>query len=64
MKITEGKNLWWGYKHINGNYQAKKYWGDKRDLEDAYESDFVDVVIEPFEAKDRKEALHIIKEQI
>jgi hypothetical protein len=57
------KQLWWGYSHINGNLQAKRYWGDKRDLDDAYESDFVEIVVEPFEASSREEALaHIQKE--
>lgn len=33
-KMTEGKNLWWGYKHISGTYQAKRYF-DKRDIDEA-----------------------------
>jgi hypothetical protein len=53
-------NLWWGYKHINGSIQAKRYF-DKRDLDDAYESGFCHVVIPPFNANSREEALQIIK---
>lgn len=55
--------LWWGYKHINGNYQAKPYtaeWGPM-ELDDAYESPFCDVVLGPIVAKDRDDALKIIK---
>lgn len=53
-------NKWWGYKHINGSLQAKRYFDD-RDLSEAYESPFVDQVILPFEAEDREQALEHIK---
>lgn len=58
----ETKNLWWGYKHTSGTYQAKRYF-DRRDLDEAYESDFVAEVVQPFEAKDRQEALKYIQEK-
>lgn len=58
----EKKNTWWGYKHISGTYQAKRYF-DKRDTEEAEESEFVDQVVYPFEASSREEALEIIKQQ-
>lgn len=54
------KFLWWGYKHVHGTYQAKRYF-DKRDLQEAYESDFVDQVVGPFEAINRDEALKIVE---
>lgn len=49
-------NLWWGYKHVNGSYQAKRYF-DKIDITDAISSSFVANVVGPFEAEDRAEAL-------
>lgn len=54
------KILWWGYKHVSGTYQAKRYWGDSSqlDLQDAYESDFVEQVVRPFEADGRDDALN------
>ena len=54
---------WWGYRHINGSIQVKRYF-DKRDLEEARESDFVDTVVSPFLAKDREDALVKIKEKL
>jgi hypothetical protein len=56
------RNLWWGYRHVSGTYQAKRYY-DKRDLDEAYESDFVESVVRPFEADTREEALDYIKER-
>lgn len=56
------KNTWWGYRHANGTYQAKRYF-DKRDIEDAIESPFCKEVVTAFEARDREEALSIIKER-
>lgn len=56
------KLTWWGYKHVSGTLQAKRYL-DKRDLEEAYQSDFVDQVVQPFEASSREEALEHIKNQ-
>lgn len=52
--------LWWGYKHVSGTYQAKRFF-DQRDLDEAYESDFVAQVVTPFEAENREEALSIVK---
>lgn len=41
---------WWGYKHAEGGYQAKPVMHTiKSDLKDAYESPFVEMVVEPFE---------------
>lgn len=55
------KNLWWGYLHTEGTVQAKRYF-DKRDLEEAGESPFVETYHGPFEAADRNEALKILNE--
>ena len=56
---TTESNLWWGYKHINGNYQAKVYF-DQRDIEEAQKSPFCAVVTGPFEAFSREEAMNIV----
>jgi hypothetical protein len=59
----EIKDLYWGYSHVNGSIQAKRYF-DQRDLQDAQESDFVDIIVGPFLANNRTEALDYIKKQI
>lgn len=56
------KNLWWGYKHTSGTYQAKRYF-DKRDTEEAEQSPFCEIVVYPFEASNRDEALKEIEKQ-
>lgn len=58
----ESKILWWGYKHTSGTYQAKRYFSTL-DIEEANESPFCDIVIGPFEANLREEALNYIKDQ-
>jgi len=59
---NERKFLWWGYRHVSGTLQAKRYF-DKRDTDEAEQSDFVAEVVYPFEAKNREEALEIIRQQ-
>ena len=54
------KFKWWGYKHVNGNLQVKRFF-DRRDIDDARESPFCDVVVNPFLASDRDDALEEIK---
>jgi hypothetical protein len=52
--------MWWGYRHINGSYQVKRWWGDSLTSEsmgEAYESPFVEFVCQPFEARGRQQAL-------
>lgn len=56
------QNFWWGYKHVSGTYQAKRFF-DKRDIQDAEESDFCEQVVRPFLAINREDALKIIKEK-
>lgn len=58
----ETKFEWWGYRHTNGNIQAKRYF-DRRDLEDADESPFVVKRTEVFLASGREEALKIVEEE-
>lgn len=48
--------FWWGYQHITGKFQAKRYFSQE-DVEDAKKSDFVSEVYGPFEAVDREDAL-------
>lgn len=58
--MSEIKFMWWGYLHTAGTLQAKRYF-DKRDIDEAEESPFVQQVVYPFEAADREEALEYIK---
>ena len=57
------ENMWWGYRHTSGSVQAKRYFGDRLSLNEAYESDFVVDVVEPFAANSRDEALKIVAER-
>lgn len=52
-------NEWWGYLHTSGTVQAKRYFSSE-DISEARESPFCAVVIGPFEAADREEALSIV----
>lgn len=54
------KLQWWGYKHTSGTYQAKRYF-DALDIAEANESPFCKIVVGPFLAADREEALEIVK---
>ena len=60
--FEEEKLLWWGYKHISGTYQAKRYFGPL-DTDEARDSPFCEQVVGPFPAKDREEALQSVKEK-
>lgn len=61
-KEMSGKLLWWGYKHTSGTYQAKRYF-DRLDIQEAMESPFCEMVVGPFEAENRDEALRIVEEK-
>jgi hypothetical protein len=57
----EAKTMWWGYRHISGSVQAKRFYnGERASIEDAHESDFCAQVVEPFEAPSREAALQIV----
>jgi len=59
-KLSGFELQWWGYRHTNGNYQVKRWYGGELGqaaLEDAYSSPFVDKVAQPFEAHGRQQAL-------
>ena len=56
------KSLWWGYKHVSGTFQAKRYF-DKRDTDEAEQSPYCEQIVYPFEAESREEAIDYIKKQ-
>ena len=56
------KKLWWGYKHVSGDYQAKTYFS-QLDIQEALDSEFCKRVTMPFEAENRTEALEIVKQR-
>lgn len=53
---------WWGYRHIHGTVQAKRYFSEL-DIQEAKESPFVKQVVGPFDADGREDALRIVAEQ-
>ena len=48
---------WWGYRHVNGSINVKRYF-NRADIDEAYNSDFVMSVAEPFLADGRQDALN------
>lgn len=58
-KILDDRLWWWGYQHVNGEIQVKRFF-DARDIRDAEESNFVKRVFTPFTADSREDALHHI----
>lgn len=60
--MENNKLQWWGYLHTSGTYQAKRYFG-ALDTDEARESPFCKIVVGPFYASDREEALKIVKER-
>ena len=55
-------NEWWGYIHTNKSIQVKRYFS-KLDTDEANESPFVSKVYGPFKAKDRADAIEIIRKK-
>lgn len=62
-KITKNQYLWWGYYHINGSIQVKRYFNIK-DIINASKSAFVKSTIGPFRSCSREEALRIVRKNI
>lgn len=62
-KNIMNNNPWWGYKHISGTYQVKRYF-DKLDIIEVQESPFVDICYGPFGANSREQALKIIMDKL
>lgn len=58
----ESKLEWWGYTHQNMSVQAKRYFS-KLDITEANDSPFCIFVTGPFLAKNREEALQIVKDK-
>ena len=59
----DNKLLWWGYQHTSGTLQVKRYF-DKQDIEEAHESPFCEIIVGPFGATDRDDALLTLQETI
>ncbi len=55
--------MWWGYRHVSGTVQAKRYFGERDAIEDAQQSGFVAKIVEPFPADSRDEALKIVRQR-
>ena len=53
--------LWWGYFHINGGIQVKRFFS-YGDITEAKISPFVKGVVGPFKAKDREDALTVMQQ--
>lgn len=55
--------LFWAYRHIDGGIHVKRYAGNfpRASVDDAYESEFVEDVLEPFDAVSRVEAEQVAK---
>jgi hypothetical protein len=57
--------MWWGYLHVNGTLQVKRWFGDHKDYTDDCEgNDFVLRVVPPFAAESYIEALNIIRGEL
>lgn len=62
MEESNPKKQWYGYKHISGTYQAKRYFS-LLDIQEAEESPFVKQVVGPFLSHTRDQALEYVKSQ-
>lgn len=51
---------WWGYKHVQGSYQTKPYFGEQ-DIKEAEDSPFCETVVGPFKARGREHALTLVE---
>lgn len=56
-------NQWWGYRHVNGTLQVKRYF-DQEDILDARDSPFVARVVGPFEASSREDAIEKAEQEL
>ena len=56
---------WWGYLHVNGQPQLKRWFGDHEDYTgDCEGNSFVVQVVPPFEADTREEAMCTLKREL
>ena len=59
------KNMWWGYLHLNGRSQLKRWLGDHKDYtDDCIGNPNVIKVIEPFQASSYEEAAVILEHDL
>jgi hypothetical protein len=56
-------NKWYGYVHENKTFHVKRFFGDYGDILEVHGSPFVIFATEPFSAKNRENALKILKQQ-
>lgn len=56
-------NQWWWYEHESWSLQVKRYFWQE-DIIDARESPFVARIFGPFMAKDRGDALEILRNKL
>jgi hypothetical protein len=54
---------YWAYRHINGTIKVEQFI-DADSLDAAYESDFVDEILDPFKAESHKQAEQIAREEL
>ena len=59
----EAELMFWAYRHVNGNIQVKRFTSQDA-VNDAYDSDFVDDVLDPYRATDRMDAESIAKQRL
>lgn len=52
---------WWGYIHINGSLQLKRFF-KRKDIDDAHDSPFIQEVFGPWTMDIREVALEKLKE--
>lgn len=58
--METNQNKWWGYRHVSGTLQVKRYF-DSLDTEEARDSEFCEIVRGPFMATDRDDAIAKLK---
>ena len=57
--------MWWGYLHQNGTIQCKRWFGDHKDYtDDCEENPFVLIIVSPFKAETREDAINKIAKEI
>ena len=61
--MEEQKLEWWGYMHESRNIIVKRYF-NQQDIVEALDSPFVKYISGVVYAKDRKEAVKLITEQL
>ena len=61
--MEEEKLEWWGYMHESGNIIVKRYFS-QQDIVEALDSPFVKYISGVVYAKDRKEAVKLITEEL